>query len=93
MDRQWICIRGRKLLTTEFIHILDSYRCSFALNRIMDYLYETKVITTSKVLARNIWKVMKRACNEELQKSLDDGYGTLPDHPVLLWSGQNGKLY
>lgn len=42
------------------------------LNRIMDYLYETKVITTSKVLARNIWKVMKRACNEELQKSLDD---------------------
>ena len=31
MDRQWICIRGRKLLTTEFIHILDSYRCSFAL--------------------------------------------------------------
>lgn len=63
------------------------------LNRIMDYLYETKVITTSKVLARNIWKVMKRACNEELQKSLDDGYGTLPDHPVLLWSGQNGKLY
>lgn len=26
MDRQWICIRGRKLLSTEFIHILDSYR-------------------------------------------------------------------
>lgn len=42
------------------------------LNRIMDYLYETKVITTSKVLARNIWKVMKRVCNEQLQKSLDD---------------------
>lgn len=32
MDRQWICIRGRKLLTTEFIHILDSYRCSSALS-------------------------------------------------------------
>ena len=29
------------------------------LNRIMDYLYETKVITTSKVLARNIWKVIE----------------------------------
>lgn len=28
------------------------------LNRIMDYLYETKVITTSKILARNIWKTM-----------------------------------
>lgn len=32
MDRQWICIRGRKLLSTEFIHILDSYRCSSALS-------------------------------------------------------------
>lgn len=31
MDRQWICIRGRRLLVTEFIHILDSYRCSSAL--------------------------------------------------------------
>ena len=39
MDRQWICIRGRKLLTTEFIHILDSYRCSFAL-RMRDTEYE-----------------------------------------------------
>ena len=42
------------------------------LNRIMDYLYETKVITTSKVLARDIWKTMKQACDEQLQKSLDD---------------------
>lgn len=31
MNRQWICIRGRRLLVTEFIHILDSYRCSSAL--------------------------------------------------------------
>ena len=42
------------------------------LNRIMDYLYETKVITTSKVLARNIWKTMKQICDEQLKKSLDD---------------------
>ena len=42
------------------------------LNRIMDYLYETKVITTSKVLARNIWKTMKQTCDEQLKKSLDD---------------------
>lgn len=42
------------------------------LNRIMDYLYETKVITTSKVLARNIWKTMKRTCDEQWKKSLDD---------------------
>ncbi|MBR2402766.1 MAG: RloB domain-containing protein [Lachnospiraceae bacterium] len=42
------------------------------LNRIMDYLYETKIITTSKVLARNIWKTMQKTCVEKLQKSLDD---------------------
>lgn len=42
------------------------------LNRIMDYLYETKVITTSKVLARNIWKTMQQVCVEQLHKSLDD---------------------
>lgn len=42
------------------------------LNRIMDYLYETKTITTSKVLARNIWKTMQQACEEQLKKSLDD---------------------
>lgn len=42
------------------------------LNRIMDYLYETKVITTSKVLARNIWKTMKKTCDERLNKTLDN---------------------
>ena len=47
------------------------------LNRIMDYLYETKVITTSKVLARNIWKTMQQACDKQLQKSLDDMVGDI----------------
>ena len=42
------------------------------LNRIMDHLYETKVIKTSKVLARNIWKTMQQTCDEQLKKSLDD---------------------
>lgn len=42
------------------------------LNRIMDYLYEIKVLTTSKVMARNIWKTMHRICTEKLQKSLND---------------------
>lgn len=42
------------------------------LNRIMDYLYEVKVITTSKVLAHNIWKTMHQACIEKIKKSLDD---------------------
>ena len=42
------------------------------LNRIMDYLYETKVITTSKVLARNIWKTMLQTCDKKLKKSTED---------------------
>lgn len=42
------------------------------LNRIMDYLYETRVITTSRVLAKNIWKTMQEICSEQLQKSLYD---------------------
>ncbi len=40
------------------------------LNRIMDHFYEKKVITTSKVLARSMWKKMVRVCAEVLQKSL-----------------------
>ena len=40
MDRQWICIRKRKLLATEFIHILDSYRCSSALRLRGNQFYE-----------------------------------------------------
>lgn len=42
------------------------------LNRIMDYLYEMKVITTSRVLAQNIWKTMQQTCTEQFQKSLKD---------------------
>lgn len=40
------------------------------LNRMMDYFYETKVITTSKVLAKSIWNTMVRICAEDLNKSL-----------------------
>ena len=42
------------------------------LNRIMDYLYETKVITTSKIFARNIWKTMLQTCDKKLKKSTED---------------------
>lgn len=38
------------------------------LNRMMDYFYETKVITTSKVLAKSIWNTMVRICAEDLKK-------------------------
>lgn len=41
------------------------------LNRIMDYFYESKIITTSKIQASSIWKTMCGICNEDLQKTLD----------------------
>lgn len=40
------------------------------LNRIMDYFYETKIITTSRVQAKSIWKTMIRFCEMNLQKTL-----------------------
>lgn len=42
------------------------------LNRFMDYFYETKIITTSKVQANSIWKTMCRFCEENLQKTLSE---------------------
>lgn len=42
------------------------------LNRIMEYFYEAKIITTSRVLARSIWNTMRRFCEEKLQISLYD---------------------
>lgn len=42
------------------------------LNRMMDYFYEAKVITTSKVLARSMWKTMLHVCTEELRKTLQE---------------------
>lgn len=40
------------------------------LNRIMDYFYESKIITTSKIQARSIWKTMCVICNKDLHKTL-----------------------
>ena len=42
------------------------------LNRVMDYLFETQIIATSKVLAHDIWKTMQRICTEQLMKSMTD---------------------
>lgn len=39
------------------------------LNRIMDYLYEVRIITNSKVQAKSIWKTMSRFCEVNLQKA------------------------
>lgn len=40
------------------------------LNRIMNYFYDEKILTTSKVQANAIWNLMKEACINELKKSL-----------------------
>lgn len=42
------------------------------LNRVMDYLCETQIIATSKVMARDIWRTMQRICTEQLMKSMTD---------------------
>lgn len=41
------------------------------LNRIMDYFYEMKIISASKVQSRIIWKAMCRICEEKYFKKLD----------------------
>lgn len=40
------------------------------LNCIMDYFYENKIITTSRVQAKSIWKTMSRFCELNLHKTL-----------------------
>jgi hypothetical protein len=40
------------------------------LNRIMDYFYDVKVITSSRIQAKSIWKTMGRICEKDLHKTL-----------------------
>lgn len=47
------------------------------LNRIMSYLYDEKILTTSKVQARAIWKTMEDACGNILDKSLSQDVESL----------------
>ena len=42
------------------------------LNRIMDYLYDQQILTTSKVYAKAIWKNLETGCIEKLHKALSD---------------------
>lgn len=42
------------------------------LNRIMDYLYDEKIITTSKVQAHALWRILEKGCREILNKRLND---------------------
>lgn len=41
------------------------------LNRIMDYFYDSKIITASKIQARSIWKTMCKICDEDLHSTFD----------------------
>lgn len=40
------------------------------LNRIMGYLYDLKILTTSKVQAHAIWEILKTGCTKILEKAL-----------------------
>lgn len=66
----------KKILDRVIINLKESKEQTISyeslLNRIMDYFYEVEFITTSRVLANNIWETMRRACIEVLQKTLDD---------------------
>lgn len=47
------------------------------LNRIMDYLYDEKIITTSKVQARALWEILEIGCKKILKKCLNDNVDNL----------------
>lgn len=42
------------------------------LNRIMDYLYDEKIITTSKVQAHALWGILEEGCRKILNRCLTD---------------------
>jgi len=62
------------------------------LNRIMDYFYESRVITTSKIQARSIWKTMCRICDEDLHKTLDSDVEDI-EHTCNIILEKLGKEY
>lgn len=47
------------------------------LNRIMDYLYDEKILSTSKVQAHALWKILKDGCEKILKKCLNDNVDNL----------------
>lgn len=49
------------------------------LNRIMDYLYDEKIITTSKVQAHALWKILEDGCEKILRKCLNDTVDNLTE--------------
>ena len=49
------------------------------LNRIMDYLYDEKILTTSKVQAYALWKILQEGCEKILKGCLNDKVGNLSE--------------
>lgn len=49
------------------------------LNRIMDYLYDEKIITTSKVQAHALWEILEEGCEKILNKRLNDNVNKLTE--------------
>lgn len=49
------------------------------LNRIMDYLYDEKILTTSKVQAHALWGILKEGCEKILKKCLNDKVDNLDE--------------
>ncbi len=47
------------------------------LNRIMDYLYDEKILTTSKVQAHALWGILEDGCKKILKKYLNDNVDNL----------------
>lgn len=47
------------------------------LNRIMDYLYDEKILTTSKVQAHALWRILEEGCEKVLGKYLSDNVDNL----------------
>ena len=49
------------------------------LNRIMDYLYDEKILTTSKVQAHAVWRILEEGCEKILKKCLTNNVDNLVD--------------
>ena len=49
------------------------------LNRIMDYLYDEKILTTSKVQAHALWGILEEGCEKILKRCLNENVNNLVD--------------
>lgn len=62
------------------------------LNRIMDYLYDEKILTTSKVQAHVLWRILEEGCENVLGKYLSDNVDNLVEDCNKLTEYLNQEL-